>query len=116
MRQLLLAIPLCVNDPRHVDMLRVHSVLGRRLTKELKGRFELTTAVVCDFVADLYWGEIDAMRPDFDIMVRHDAVMAHAGPDATRGVRRPTTYAIEVLGRAFPDPADLLLLRVIQDT
>jgi hypothetical protein len=116
MRQLLVAIPLFVDGPRHVDMLRVQSVLGRRLRKELKGRFELTTAVVCDFVADGYESQVDAMRGEFDIFVPHDAVQAHAGPVARAGIRRPTTYAIEVLGRAFPDPAGLLLMRIAQDT
>jgi hypothetical protein len=101
--KLLLFTPAFCDDPGHLGMIRVQSLLAERLRQHLA--CEIVSAVVVDFCRDDLKTELGKIVAPFDI-VRHS-------PAAANGIRRPTNYAIDVLLR---ETGATRMLRVIQDT
>ncbi|SEO03298.1 hypothetical protein SAMN05216404_11071 [Nitrosospira multiformis] len=112
----LIVIPLFVNDPRHIEMLKVQSLLGARLRKVWGKDADFKIAVVCDYVDDQYWSQVETIGKSFDFLVSPADVLAHAGSNSSWGIRRPTSYALEVVARTLPDYQSVNVLRIIQDT
>jgi hypothetical protein len=100
--KLLLFIPAYCDEPSHLGMIRIQSLLAERLRRHLA--CEIVSAVVVDFCRDDLKTELRRIVAPFDI-VRHSA-------GAPQGIRRPTNHAIDTL---LPETGASCMLRVIQD-
>jgi hypothetical protein len=100
--KLLLFTPAFCGEPRHLEMIRVQSLLAERLRRRLS--CPIVSAVVVDFCRqDLHAPLRRAVAP-FDV-VRRSAT-------TPQGIRRPTNFAIDALLR---ETSATHMMRVIQD-
>jgi hypothetical protein len=114
--RLLVFFPFFISDPRHIDMLRVQSLLRDRLRQVAGSELEISSAACFDFVDERFRLQVDALESAFDFWADSSKVVARAGPHAKWGIRRPTSYAVDAIARNQTAPDEVFLLRVIQDT
>src|SRR5665213_1677627 len=104
--KLLIVIPALINDERHVEMIRVQSLLADRL-KLCQPEFKIISVLVCDYIAPCFKERICSLGNRFDRFEEIDNNGSWAW-----GIRNPTTRAIQMAN----EPGCTHILRVIQDT
>ena len=118
MRTLLIFCPALVIADEHVEMVRVQSMLRRRL-EAMSGSDDLLiiNAVAYDGVSPRYVDQL--LDLDFTFQIWEHQIERAGGCGKPRGVRRPTNYCIATLIHRLPRALKnngLYLLRIIQDT
>jgi hypothetical protein len=116
MMRILLVIPVFVSDARHVEMLRVQSLLRDRLKAAGEESLVVWSAAVFDHIDEKFSEAVKDLEKAFDFFVTPSQVAAHSGANSLCGICRPTNYAIDILARNFDDASSVCVLRVIQDT
>jgi hypothetical protein len=116
MMRILLVIPVFVSDARHVEMLRVQSLLRDRLKAAGGESVVVWSAAIFDHIDERFSEAVKGFGQDFDFFVTPSQVTAHAGAISLCGIRRPTNYAVDILARSLDDASSVYVLRVIQDT
>ena len=96
-----------VAQPNHVEMIRVQSLVGRRLRRHLAG-VEIVHSLVGDRIQASYLAEVAELGREFDQF--HAALPDEYG--STPGIRRTTHFAIDLAREAGCSH----VLRIIQDT
>lgn len=118
MRTLLIFCPTLVVADEHVEMIRVQSLLRRRLEKfNTSDDLLIVNAVAYDGVSPQYIDQL--LDLDFTFTIWEHQIERAGGCGRPRGARRPTNYCIDTLVRRLPPTlrqSDLYLLRIIQDT
>lgn len=106
---ILVMTPACVLNERHLGMIRVQSLLRRRLSRYLLPDTRIVSVLVVDHADQKYKREVSVIASEFDKSTC--SIPAHCGNQW--GIRRPTNHAISDVAPSIH--ADFML-RVIQDT
>lgn len=109
---LILVVPAIVRCDRHLEMMRVQSLLRSRLRGHDKaGCFKIHSCVVFDHV-DEEW--LDAMV-DLDFSLKLFGRNLYRNDPVTTGIRRPFQSALRTIAELFGSTRNIFVLRVIQD-
>lgn len=105
--KLLIAIPALIADQRHVDMIRVQSLLSKRIKARLPNT-EIVSSVIYDNVTSPFLDAIKLLEDQFSLSCK----LEENSKPWVWGIRNPTTRAI----RLARDLGCSHILRIIQDT
>jgi hypothetical protein len=107
--KLLAFTPVCCNDPRHLEMVRVQTLLVHRMRRHMP-QLEIVSGIVVDFCREELNGALAEIARSFDVCEMQ--VPEDIEPKCW-GIRRPTNYMCSRVARALGCDH---VLRVIQDT